>query len=89
MTTDRSTAENLTMSTSHAAGDAVSDHPRPSTLEAEERSHMRHALDDDKQRTVWLGFYVGMALLLVLGVAFGLKQHANTGEALPPPPAAR
>jgi hypothetical protein len=77
------------MSTSHAAGDAADDHPRPSPAEAAERSHMRRASDDDTQRKVWLGFYVGMALLLVLGVAFGLGQHGDTGEALPPPPAAR
>jgi hypothetical protein len=86
MTTDRSTAENLTMS--RASDDPAPDHPRPSTIEAEERSHLRRALDDETQRKVWLGFYVGMALLLVLGVAFGLRQHTDTGEALPPPPPA-
>ena len=87
MTTDRSTDENLTMS--RASGDTAADHPRPSTIEAEERSHLRRALDDTTQRKVWLGFYVGMGVLLVLGIAFGLRQHAgDTGEA-PPPPAAR
>ena len=87
MTTDRSTAENLTLP--HVSRPSAGDHPRPSTIEAEERSHLRRALDDTTQRKVWLGFYVGMGVLLVLGIAFGLRQHAgDTGEA-PPPPAAR
>lgn len=87
MTTDRSTAENLTLP--HAPGDTAADHPRPSAIEAQERSHMRRALDDDTQRKIWVAFYVGMAVLVVIGLAAGIRQQADSGEALPPAPAAR
>jgi len=55
-------------------------HPRPSVAEAIERGKMRHAAD-------WLAFFVGLALLLAIGLAAGLR-HRATGEALPPPPPA-
>ena len=87
MTSDRSTAEGLTAAP--APKEPEPGHPRPSAIEAQERSHLRRALDDDKQRKIWLAFYVGMALLVVVGLAVGVRQTADSGEALPPPPAAR
>jgi hypothetical protein len=88
MTTERITAESL--STQHVSLDTAETHPRPSVVEAQERSHMRRALDDDTQRKIWLAFYAGMALLIVIGLAVGLGQRADSGEALPEPaPATR
>ncbi len=86
MTTDRATAESLDVSPPSSG--SAQDHPRPSAIEAEERSHMRRALDDSAQRKIWLGFYVGVAVLLVVGVTLGLRQGTDTREALPPPPPA-
>jgi hypothetical protein len=62
-------------------------HPRPSVAEAIERGKMRRAADDGTQRAIWIAFYVALGIMMVVGVAAGLR-HRDAGEALPPPPPA-
>jgi hypothetical protein len=86
MTTERFTAEQLSIPP--RARESGHDHPRPSRGEARERGRMRRAADDGTQQKVWLAFYVALGLLLFIGVAAGLGQRADSGEALPAPPTA-
>ncbi|HYP88064.1 MAG TPA: hypothetical protein VEQ59_07915 [Polyangiaceae bacterium] len=44
-------------------------------------------VDDVTKRKAWVAFYTAVGLLVVLGVALGLGQHTESGEALPAPPA--
>jgi hypothetical protein len=63
-----------TVSTRHVISEGADSHPRPSAIEALERSKMRHPASDRVQRLIWTWFFVILALLLTLGVVFGL-QH--------------
>ena len=38
------------------------------------------------ERSLWIAFYIVLAVLGAIGVTVGLLQRASTGEALPPPP---
>jgi hypothetical protein len=62
------------VSTQHAISEGAHAHPRPSTIEALERSKMRHPASDRVQRLIWVWFFVVLGLLLTLGVVFGLRQ---------------
>ena len=62
--------------------DYTDTHPRPSVAEALERSKMRHPASDGTQRSVWIAFFIGLALLLGFGLVWGLRQrHAEPAEA--------
>jgi hypothetical protein len=50
-------------------------HPRPSPAEARQRSHMRHAASDATQKHLWNGFIVVLVVLLLLGIALGLRAR--------------
>lgn len=87
MASEQFTAEKL--ATQHTPTETTEIHPRPTPEQHRERSHMRNAADDRTQGKVWLAFYVGLGLLLFIGLAAGLGQRADRGEALPSaPPAA-
>lgn len=82
------TAQNL--DAEHVPTQTTEGHPHPSPREHRERSHLRRASDDRTQGRIWLAFYVGLGLLVFIGVAAGLGQRADRGEALPnTPPASR
>ena len=61
--------------TQHVNSEGAESHPRPSAIEALERSKMRHPASDRVQRSIWVWFFVTLALLLTLGVVFGLRQR--------------
>jgi hypothetical protein len=63
-------------------------HPRPSAVDALERSHVRKAADEHTQQLIWNAFYIGLGLLFAIGVTVGLLHHSHADEALPPPPPA-
>jgi|GEM_PF-3746956 len=60
-------------------------HLRASTLDALHRNDSSGV----SERTLWIGFYIALAVLGAIGVTVGLLQPSHSGEALPPPPAAR
>jgi hypothetical protein len=49
-------------------------HPRPSTLDALERSKARQPTRDRTRRRVWLWFWLAVVLLVVVGLALGLRR---------------
>jgi hypothetical protein len=59
-------------------------HLRASTLDALQRSQRPGV----SERSLWIAFYIVLAVLGAIGVAVGLLQRTSTGEALPPPPPA-
>jgi hypothetical protein len=59
-------------------------HLRASTLDALHRSEVPGV----SERSLWIAFYIALAVLGAIGVAVGLLQRTSTGEALPPPPPA-
>ena len=59
-------------------------HLRASTLDALQRSQAPGV----SERSLWIAFYIVLAVLGAIGVTVGLLQRASTGEALPPPPPA-
>ena len=66
-------------------------HPRPSVADALERGHLRRAASERTQRTIWVAFYIGLGVLLAIGLAAGLLHHSPAAgeEALPPAPVVR
>ena len=58
-------------------------HLRASTLDALNRSRASGV----SEHSLWIGFYIVLAVLGAIGVTVGLLQQSPSGEALPPPPA--
>lgn len=72
-------------------------HPLPTPGEAEERGHMRRAASDRAQTVIWIWFLATLAVLIALGVAWGvgsrisprapqLRPELPTLPGLPPEP---
>jgi hypothetical protein len=59
-------------------------HLRASTLDALQRRQGPGV----SERSLWIAFYIVLAVLGAVGVTVGLLQRPSTGEALPPPPPA-
>jgi hypothetical protein len=60
-------------------------HDRPfrgSTLDEPHHSKVRGV----SERSLWIGFYIALAVLGAIGVMVGLLQRSPTGETLPLPP---
>jgi hypothetical protein len=74
------------LSAPHAPASSTDTHPRPSAVEALERSHLRKPLDARAQRSIWIWFFVVIALLVSIGVVMALRhpRHAESG-AVPAP----
>jgi hypothetical protein len=53
------------------------DHPLPTPEEARERGQMRRAASDGTQTAVWVWFLVTLAVLVALGVAWGLRHRLS------------
>jgi hypothetical protein len=51
------------------------DHPLPTPEEARERGRMRRAASDGTQAAIWVWFFAMLALLIALGVAWGLQHR--------------
>jgi hypothetical protein len=52
-------------------------HPLPAPGEARERGQMRRAASDGAQAAIWIWFLVMLAVLIALGVAWGLRQRLS------------
>ena len=52
-------------------------HSLPAPDEARERGQMRRAASDGVQAAVWIWFLVMLAVLIALGVAWGLRQRIS------------
>jgi len=62
------------VSPQHVTSEGADTHPRPSAIEALERSKMRRSASARVQQLIWVWFFVILALLLTLGVVFGLRH---------------
>lgn len=51
------------------------DHPLPTAEEARERGRMRQAAGDGAQAVIWVWFLAMLAVLIALGVAWGLRHR--------------
>jgi len=61
----------------YTAASSSDAHPRPSTLDALERSQLQHPLNERAQRSIWIGFFVVLGLLLALGIALTARHRAH------------
>jgi hypothetical protein len=52
-------------------------HSLPAPEEARERGQMRRAASDGTQAAIWIWFLIMLAVLIALGVAWGLRQRIS------------
>jgi hypothetical protein len=57
---------------------------RPSPNEARKRAD-RHPASDAAQRTIWIAFFVALAVLVTGGVMLGLRSGESEGRTAPMP----
>jgi hypothetical protein len=76
------------LSARHVAASSTDTHPRPSAIDALERSQLRKPLDARAQRSIWIWFLVAIALLIGMGVAMALR-HPRVSDPAPGPAPAR
>ena len=57
------------------------EHPLPTTEEADERGHMRRAASDRAQTAIWIWFLATLAVLIALGVAWGVGSRIHAPRA--------
>lgn len=53
------------------------DHSRPTPEQHRERGKLRRAASDGTQAAVWVSFFVGLALLIALALAWGFRHRLS------------
>jgi hypothetical protein len=57
------------------------EHHLPTPEEAQERGHMRRAASDRAQTGIWIWFLASLAVLIALGVAWGVSSRISAPRA--------